>query len=384
MDKMNTIKFFFEYFDIKTFIYNNNPIRLLIIFGCVVLMMAATYVVYRIARRKTIKYTQNLQNTDPAPAAKLDGEHDFPGINTDIITKLLRSAMFLFFLLIWGWGFRQVVIGPVYDMAIDIIFTTLSTIAAVRFITLLIPFYMDIYMRKRGHDLEHSQARSLLPIINGVIWAIGCTFLLDNLGLKVSTIIAGLGIVGVAVGMAGQTIIKDIFGYIVILIDRPFRVGDFVQLSTGKSGNVVYVGPKSTRLMSLEGNLVICPNSEITSSIIENQGNIREREVEIELGIAYSNPMPLVRKFPDIIKEVVDSFPQCHFERCCMTSFGTANYLFQLIYKVREQEGGLNAFMNTQMDVNLAIQERETKEKISGAYPTQTILLTDMTPPKTS
>lgn len=134
--------------------------------------------------------------------------------------------------------------------------------------------------------------------------------------------------------------------------------------------------------MSLEGNLIVCPNAEITSTVLTNQGNIMEREVEIELGIAYATPMDTVRKFPDIIKDVVNSFPQCRYERCCMTSFGAANYLFQLIYKVREEGGGLNAFMATQMEVNLAIQERENKEKIAGAYPTQTILLTNMTPEK--
>lgn len=241
---------------------------------------------------------------------------------------------------------------------------------------------MDTYLRGKGRDLADSQERSLLPIINGVIWAVGATFLLDNLGFKASTIIAGLGIVGVAVGMAGQIIIKDFFGYLVILLDKPFVIGDFIILSTGKSGNVIYVGPKNTRLTSLEGDLIVCPNAEITSAALTNQGNIMEREVEIELGVAYATPMETVRKFPDIIKEVVNSFSQCGYERCCMTSFGTANYLFQLIYKAREEGGGLNAFMTTQMEVNLAIQERENKEKIAGAYPTQTVLLTDLTPEK--
>lgn len=374
MDKMDALKFFFEYFDLRAFIANNSPTRLLILACVVALLMLAAYIICRLLKKNVIRYALK-HKTGKSQADSMPAR-----IDKDDFARLMGSALMLCFMLIWGWGLRQLVIGPIYNTAIDLIFTTLCTIVAIRFLTILVPFYMDTYMRAHGRSLRDSQARSLLPIINGVICAIGATFLLDNLGLHVSTIIAGLGIVGVAVGMAGQTIIKDFFGYIVILLDRPFKVGDFVVLADGKSGSIVYVGPKTTRLMSLEGDIIVCPNSQITSTVIVNQGDIREREVEIVLGIAYSNPMPVVRKFPDMIREVVNSFPQCRFERCCMTSFGTANYLFQLIYKVSAVEGDLTAFMNTQMEVNLAIQERENQEKIAGAYPTQTILLTDMTP----
>ena len=379
MNKVDAIKFFFEYFDLKYFLANNNPLKLLILLAIIIILMLLAWLFCRIIKRNVIKYALRKKEKD---AAKTSDITPLPVINEDMFSRLMREAFILLALLIWGWGLRQLVISPIYDMAVDSIFTTLCTFMAVKFISILVPFYMDTSMRKHGHDLEHSQSRSLMPIIQGVIWTLGGTFLLDNLGLKVSTIIAGLGIVGVAVGMAGQAVIKDFFGYLVILLDKPFKIGDFVELSTGKAGNVISIGPKNTRLISLEGNLIVCPNSEMTGAVIINQGDIVEREVEIVLGIAYSNPMPVVRKFPEMIKEVVNSFPQCRFERCCMTSFGTANYLFQLIYKVRDEGRDLTAFMNTQMEVNLAIQEKENQEKIAGAYPTQTILLTDVTPPK--
>ncbi|MBD5641793.1 MAG: mechanosensitive ion channel family protein [Desulfovibrio sp.] len=382
MNKVDTIKFFFEYFDLKYFLENNSPLKLLILAAIVCALMLFAYIACKLLKRNIIKFVQKDARAEKQGSGKDTRNPAVPRMDKTRFSKLMHSALILVYLLIWGWGLRQLVIGPIYNTAVDSIFTTLCTLAAIRFVSILVPFYMDTSMRKHGTDLENSQSRSLMPIVEGLIWAIGGTFLLDNLGLRVSTIIAGLGIVGVAVGMAGQTIIKDFFGYIVILLDRPFRIGDFVILSTGKSGSVTDIGPKNTRLLSLEGDIIICPNAEITSTVITNQGDIREREVEIVLGIAYSNPMPIVRKFPDMIREVVNSFPQCRYERCCMTSFGTANYLFQLIYKVKDEDGDLDAFMNTQMEVNLAIQEKENQEKITGAYPTQTILLTDMTPPK--
>lgn len=387
MNKVDAIKFFFEYFDIKYFLANNSPLKLLILSCISALLMLLAYVLCKLIKKNVIKYTLRREGASTATgqgAVRESASPAIPRIDEHMFSRLMREALVLIMLLIWGWGLRQLVVGPIYNMAIDSIFTTLCTFAAVKFVSTLVPFYMDTYMRKHGTDLKNSQSRSLLPIIQGVIWTLGGTFLLDNLGLRVSTLIAGLGIIGVAVGMAGQAVIKDFFGYLVILLDKPFKIGDFLELSTGKSGTVASIGPKNTRLISLEGNVVICPNSEITSTVVVNQGDVVEREVEIVLGIAYSNPMPVVRKFPDMIKEVVNSFPQCRFERCCMTSFGTANYLFQLIYKVKDEQRDLTAFMNTQMEVNLAIQEKENQEKITGAYPTQTILLTDMTPPKTT
>lgn len=378
MNHMAYLEYLVEYFDLKDFIANNSPIKLLIVFGVMLVMMIAAYFACELIKKKIIKYVMGM------PQAKASHEQQSmeERMNTDLFIKVMKNARLLLYLLILGWGLHQLIIGPLYLTAVNIIFTTLCTLAAISFLNSFIPFQMDIYFRKRGSTLKETQARSLLPIIWGLIWAIGGTFILDNIGLHVSTIVAGLGIMGVAVGLAGQAILKDFFSYIVILLDKPFKVGDFVELSDGKSGSVDYVGPKTTRLISLEGNTIVCANAEMTSGILVNLGNIREREVEIELGIAYANPMPIVRKFPEMIKEIVNSFPQCRYERCCMLNFGTANYLFQLIYKVTPQPGGLNAFMNTQMEVNLAIQDMLNTKKIPGAYPTQTILLTNMTPPK--
>lgn len=380
MDKIDYLKYFIEYFDLKNFIANNHPLKLLAILGTMIALMVISYFVCEFLRKKIIKYALGRHKKDAS--GKEVREELQQSMDENLFTRVMKNARLLLYLLILGWGMHQVVIGPVYLSAINIIFTTLCTLAAIKFITTLIPFEMDLYMRKHGSTLNESQARSILPIVEGLIWAVSGTFLLDNLGLHVSTILAGLGVMGVAVGLAGQAILKDFFSYIVILLDKPFQVGDFVELPNGKSGSVEYVGPKTTRLLSLDGDTIICANSEMTTGVLVNQGSIREREVEITLGIAYANPMPVVRKFPDMIREVVNSFPQCRYERCCMTEFGTANFLFQLIYRVSPQPGGLTAFMMTQNDVNLAIQDMLNEKKIPGAFPTQTILLTDMTPQK--
>lgn len=376
---MDTLKYLIEYFDLKDFIANNHPLRLLGIFITMMVLLVLAHIVCGIFEKKIIKFTSSGKESN-------EGEEDdtpknLPRIDADLFAKVMHSARLLLYLFIFGWALNQLVIGPIYHTTINVLFTCLCTLGAVQFVSAFIPFYFDFYFRGHGKTLKKTQTRSLMPIIQGVIWAIGLTFLLDNVGLHVSTIIAGLGIVGVAVGLAGQAILSDFFSYIVILLDKPFQVGDFLELSDGKSGSVEYIGPKTTRLLSLDGDTIVCANASLTRGILVNMGNIREREVILEIGVAYATPMPVVRKLPEYLMEVVNSFPQCRYERACMLQFGTANYLFQLIYKVRPQPGGLNAFMDTQSNVNLAIQEMLNNRKIAGAYPTETILLNNVTPP---
>lgn len=193
--------------------------------------------------------------------------------------------------------------------------------------------------------------------------------------MHVSTIIAGLGIVGVAVGLAGQAILADFFSYIVILLDKPFRIGDFIEISDGRSGAVEYMGPKTVHLRSLEDDLIICANSELTKGVLINQGSIHERVVIEEIGVAYDTPPDQLKHLSDLLRDIVNSFPQCSFDRACLLSFGSSNLIYQLIYLVGEQRGGLRDFMNTRSQVNIAIIERFAEEGIVMAYPTETVIM---------
>lgn len=382
---VETLRYLVEYFDIRNFLVNNPPLRLLIIMSIMLIMGVMAYFLCALIHKKLVKYTKiKYQKDVKTSSGQSKMETVETAIDVGLFGEVMHRTKILLYLLILGWGLKQLIMGPTYNYAINAIFTAIWIFVAIRFVTAFVSFDIDVYLRRRGTTLKTSQTRSIMPVIKGVIWAVGLTLLLDNLGCHVSTLIAGLGIVGVAVGLAGQAILADFFSYLVLLVDKPFRIGDFIELSNGKKGEIEYMGPKTTRLRSLEGNMVVCANSEMTKGVIINQGNVDAREVEIEIGVALNVPLPIVRKVPEVIKEVVESFPQCEFERAAMLNFGTANYLFQLIYRVRSEPGGLTAFMNTQSEINLALTDRMNKEKMFGAYPTQQILLTNVTPVKST
>lgn len=371
---MDALREWLAYLDIERFLKLNPPLRLLLVVGIVVVLFVAVKLGCAFVRKKI--EALNISGKKKMNIQSKAAEKVISAMDDNLFEKVIRDVKQFLYLLIALWGLRRVNIDVAYFDIVTEIFYVLCGFVGIKFFSDFIPFNIDLYLRKRGSTLNSSQIRSLLPIIQGVIWTTGLTIMLDNAGFHVSTIIAGLGIIGVAVGLAGQAILADFFSYIVILLDKPFKIGDFVVLSNGKSGQIIYIGPKTTRMLSLNNNVIVCANTEMTKGILENQGEITHREVEVEIGVALTVPMDIVRKVPSVLREVIESFPQCSFERACMLKFGTANYIFQLIYHVRPKNADLTEFMNIQSEVNLAYTERMTKEGMVGAYPTETLILT--------
>ena len=368
---------YLEYFDLKQFFHNNPPLRLLIIVGIMCAMFVAAHFLCRLFEKRLERYLgERAQN-----GSKGESVQATPPIDFEMFERVMKDTRRILNLLIVYWGLSRLEVNIIYAETIRIIFTAVCIWAAIEFFLSFVPFNIDIYLRRRDLTLQTSQSRSLMPIIKGVIWALGLTFLLDNLGLHVSTIIAGLGIVGVAVGLAGQAILADFFSYIVILLDKPFKIGDYVELTDGRAGDVEYMGPKTTHLRNLNDDLIICANSEMTKGVLINQGSIHERIVITQIGVEYSTPIEKLKNMSDLLREVVSSFPQCSFDRACLLNFGASSLQYQLIYLVSEQRGGIKAFMNTRSQVNVAILERFNKEGISMPYNTEHILLTNLDAP---
>ena len=363
-----------EYFDLKTFFHQNSPLHLAIIFGVVCLLLIIVRLLSRLLQGKIEKLVRKWT----VPAGKDPRQEIISGMDFDLFERVIKNTRAVLYLIVIGWGLKQLNFGLIYADIMHVIITALCIWAAIRFFTAVVPFIIDVSLRRHGTTLKTSQSRSLMPIIKGVIWAIGLTFLLDNLGFHVSTIIAGLGIVGVAVGLAGQAILADFFSYIVILLDKPFRIGDYVEVGDGKAGDVEYMGPKTTRLRNLNDDLIVCANSEMTKGVLVNLGSIHEREVVLNIGVAYDTPLDKLKQLPEIFRDIINSFPQCSFNRACLLDFGPSNLHFQIIYLVSEQRGGIRDFMITRSNVNIAIMDKFAAENIQMAFPTEHVLFTNL------
>lgn len=243
-----------------------------------------------------------------------------------------------------------------------------------RIITSAIKFSVYNYLEKQeGSEVKKKQAKGILTIVNAVVWVLGFVFLLDNLGRDVTTIIAGLGVGGIAIALAAQTILGDLFSYFVIFFDQPFEIGDFIELDD-KSGNVEYVGVKTTRIRTLKGDLLVVSNTDLTNSRIHNYKKLAERRVVFTLGFVYQTTHEDLKEIPSIIKSIIDSVEGTRFDRSHFSSYGDFSLNFETVYYVKSQD--YSVYMDKQQEIYLAIFKAFEEKGIAFAYPTQTLFHT--------
>ena len=225
-----------------------------------------------------------------------------------------------------------------------------------------------------NRDIEGKRSISLLldTIIKIIIWSVALLILLDNLGVRVSGLVAGLGVGGVAIAFAAQSILTDIFNYFTIFFDRPFEIGDFLVVDNF-AGVVEYIGIKTTRLRSLGGEQVIFANTDLTGSRVRNYKTMQERRVVFNFGITYNTPPAKVEKIPGIVKEIINSLEGTRFDRAHFFRFGDSSLDFETVYYVLS--GDYNTYMDTQERINLEIMTALGKLKVEFAYPTRTLYI---------
>lgn len=245
------------------------------------------------------------------------------------------------------------------------------TIFAVRLATTFMNYGIQLYWRKRGRD--ESLKRSLngiLRVARLIIWALAVIFFLDNMGFKISAVIAGLGIGGVAVALAAQAVLGDLFSYFAILFDRPFEIGDFIIIGE-YLGSVEYIGIKTTRIRSLGGEQLIFSNTDLTNSRVRNYKRMEKRRVVFSLGVTYQTPLEKLKVIPGVIEKVIKNVKDTAFDRAHFFSYGDFNLVIEVVYYVMGSD--YNKYMDIQQEINFAIKKEFEARDIEFAYPTQTV-----------
>jgi small-conductance mechanosensitive channel len=205
-----------------------------------------------------------------------------------------------------------------------------------------------------------------------VVWSIALLLILNNLGFDVTALVAGLGIGGIAVALAAQNILGDLFASLAIVLDQPFVVGDFVVLGD-KMGTVERIGIKTTRIRSLSGEELIVSNADLLASRIHNFRRMAERRVVFTIGVTYETPADKIEKLPSMLRAIVEAQGQVRFDRAHFARYGDFALVYEVVYWMLSAD--YNVYMDTQQRINLAIFRQLQAEDIAFAYPTQTIYL---------
>ena len=227
---------------------------------------------------------------------------------------------------------------------------------------------------QRSRDLNPSGATHLMVaglVGRIVLWSIAILVTLDNLGFNITTLMASLGIGGIAVALAVQNILGDIFSSVSIALDKPFVIGDFIVVDS-YMGTVEYVGIKTTRIRRLGGEQIILSNTELLKNRIRNYKRMQERRVLFEFGIAYETSLENVQRIPKMVEEIVASHElDTRFDRAHFKSYGDSALQFEVVYYVLTAD--YNEYMNIQQAINFALLKRFRDYGIAFAYPTRTL-----------
>jgi small-conductance mechanosensitive channel len=260
--------------------------------------------------------------------------------------------------------------------------TLIAAIAAAA-ILLQVGIWLDRLINKgldivvsRG-DPAKATTMSMLGLIGrALLWVLLLFVGLDTFGINISALVAGLGIGGVAVALAAQNILGDLFASLSIVFDKPFLIGDFVIVDD-KMGTVEHIGIKTTRVRSLSGEQVIFSNADLLKSRIRNYKRMYERRIVFTVGVTYQTTPDQLAKIPQIIRETIEGTEKTRFDRSHFSQFGDFSLNFETVYYVLDPD--YNLYMDLNQKISFTIIRKFAKEGIEFAYPTQTLYLSRAT-----
>jgi small-conductance mechanosensitive channel len=252
----------------------------------------------------------------------------------------------------------------------------LLAILLIRFSITIIRYILKNYFIEKEEDPgKAATIKALFPIINILLWSIGIIFLLDNMGFNITAVVTGLGIGGIAIALAAQSVLGDLFSYFCILFDRPFVIGDFIIIRDFL-GVVEHIGIKTTRIRSLSGEILVFSNTDLTGTPIRNFKHMKKRRVVFKFGVTYETSNGQLEKIPGIVKEIIEENELAAFDRAHFNHFGDFSLDYEVVYYIDTPD--YNMYMDIQQNINLHLKKRLAGLGVEFAYPTQTLYVDKM------
>lgn len=289
-----------------------------------------------------------------------------------LITAVAKFVFPYLYLLVNYMIITQLVLPARLDRILDVAMIFITTYYVVRLINFLICGGIQFYMERKGEGPARiQQLNGILLVAKALVWILGIIMLIDNLGYDVTTIIAGLGVGGIAIALAAQNILGDLFSYLVIFFDKPFEVGDYIVVGNN-SGTVEKIGIKTSHVRSLDGQQLVMPNAEMVKQVIQNHKRLRRRRTVLRIGVVYQTEAGVLKQIPGMIHHIIEQYDNITFDRAHLVGFGDSSLDFEIVYFIETDD--FLAHMNTQQSILLSIIEKFEKEGIEFALPTQKII----------
>ncbi len=293
----------------------------------------------------------------------------------DTLVQAVEGISAVFYIVVSFYiAIRTLVLPEFATKALLGIFIVVVVYEGIRVLQSVVDYFLVRATAKnaKSEDQAATIFNGLKLIARLILWSTGILLILSNLGVNITSLVASLGIGGIAVALAAQNILSDIFSSFSIYFDKPFEIGDYIVVGSN-DGIVRKIGLKTTRLETLQGEELIISNQEITAARVQNFKKMRKRRVLMNIGVTYDTTVAKMKKAKEIITKSIENIEGLEFSRCYFMQFGEFSLNFEVVFYVLE--GEYEIFASLQEEVNLKIKEGFEKAKIEMAFPTQTINL---------
>lgn len=323
--------------------------------GVVVLKLFRSYLLVRLARL---------------------AEHSKTDVDDALIRTVTKVSAWFYVMVPLYIGSLYLTLHPTAEKTMNILFLVVVVYEAVRALERILTYALQRYIRgtkkePEGMDPHHeAMLRVGAIIVRGVLWVIALLLIASNLGFNVTSLVASLGIGGIAVALAVQNILGDLFSSFSLLIDKPFQIGDFIVIGQD-AGTVKRIGMKTTRIATLRGEELVIPNKELTTARLQNFKKLERRREVFLFGVTYETDAKKLATIPDMLKEIINEVEHVEFDRCHFSAYRESNLEFEAVYFIDTAD--YEVYMDIKQAINLSLFNRFAKEKIEFAYPTRTI-----------
>ena len=290
-----------------------------------------------------------------------------------LVDFLKEIKWFFYFLLALYIALQYIVVAPWINSVVFYAVLVSIGFYIAKGVSRAINHLIEIQVKKSGEKQSRSSksmVRLFGNIAKGIVWVIVLLMILSNAGVEITPMIASLGIGGIAIALALQSVLADLFGAFVIYFDKPFKEGDFIIVGNDM-GVVKHIGIKSTRLQALGGHELVMSNTEMINARINNYKQMQSRRIVFGFGVKYDTGKKKLAKIKGITKKIFEKIDDADLDRVNFKEFGDFSLDYEVVYYVKTPD--YNTYMNIQEEINMALYTEFEKEGIGFAFPTRTI-----------
>ena len=255
---------------------------------------------------------------------------------------------------------------------VDVFTSVVFVVLGVRLVNAITGRFLKGLARRTADDDMQMLLASAMPLLRSVVWLLGGLICLQRFGVPMTAVFTAIGGAGFGLAFALKEPLSELFAYVMILLDKPFRVGQFINVGSVWA-TVEKIGVRSTHLRNLRGEVIVMNNTMLTNSEIANFADMAQRRMIYRIGVTYSTGVGLMREIPSMIESIISSEDHVRFDRCHFVEFADSSLNFEIVYYIDTRDYGIA--LNAQQNINLEIMQTFSDRGLEFAFPSQTLYL---------